>query len=422
MVSYLYRTGYRRDVEVQALHTVVSRYATKGEEGVLPIIFMKIQQLELFQVPPRWLFLKITTDDGLVGWGEPIVEGRASTVQSAVEEMADYLIGKDPGAIEDLWQTLYRGGFYRGGPILSSAISGIEQALWDIKGKRLGVPIYQLMGGPVREKMRVYSWIGGDRPADVALHAQARVDAGYTALKMNATAEMEWIDSPLVVQEAAERVAAVRSAVGYGVGLAVDFHGRVHKGMAKALVRELDPYKLLFIEEPVLPENNETLAEIARYTSIPIATGERMYTRWGYKTLLASGLADIVQPDLSHVGGIWEARKIAAMAEVFDIAVAPHCPLGPITLAASLQLDFCTPNAFIQEQSLEIHYHQSSTDLLNYLVDPSVFSYENGYVKRLETPGLGIEISEEKVREGAKIGHRWRNPVLRTNDGSIAEW
>lgn len=383
---------------------------------------MKITSMELFQVPPRWLFLKIGTDEGISGWGEPVVEGRAATVQTAVEEMSDYLIGKDPGRIEDLWQLLYRGGFYRGGPVLTSAISGIEQALWDIKGKRFGVPVYELLGGAVREKMRVYAWIGGDRPENVAEAAKARVQLGYTALKMNATDDLEWIDSSAKVKLAGERLAAAREAVGYEVGIGIDFHGRVHKAMAKQLAKELEPYKPMFIEEPVLPENNEALVELARHTTIPIATGERMYTRWGYKTLLASGAVDIVQPDLSHVGGIWEGRKIAAMAEAYDVAVAPHCPLGPITLASSLQLDFCTPNAFIQEQSLEIHYHQGQTHLLDYLVDPSVFRYEQGYVIRPTGPGLGIEINEERVREASKTGHRWRNPLWRTADGVVTEW
>src|SRR6266700_3316301 len=286
---------------------------------------------------------------------------------------------KDPSRIEGLWQSLYRGGFYRGGPILSSAISGIDQALWDIKGKHLGVPVYELFGGPVREKVRVYAWIGGDKPQNIAEAARARVAAGYTALKMNATEEMEWIDSAAKVQQAAERLAAARDAVGYDVGIGIDFHGRVHRGMAKVLMKELEPLKPLFIEEPVLAENNDALLEIARHTTIPIATGERMFTRWGFKELLKSGVVDIIQPDLSHTGGIWEARKIAAMAEAFDVAVAPHCPLGPITLAASLQLDFCTPNAFIQEQSLGIHYNQGS-DLLDYLVDPNVFHYQGGFV------------------------------------------
>jgi galactonate dehydratase len=384
-------------------------------------IEMKIKSMETFKVPPRWLFLKITTDDGYVGWGEPIVEGKADTVRTAVEEMSEYLIGKDPGNIEDLWQVLYRGGFYRGGPILSSAISGIEQALWDIKGKRLGVPIYDLLGGAVKEKMQVYVWIGGDKPSDVANAAREKMAAGYTALKMNGTDEMQWIDSYKKVQEAVDRLAQVREAIGWDKGIGVDFHGRVHKAMAKVLIKEMEPFKPMFIEEPVLSENNEVLLEITRGSSVPIATGERMYTRWDFKRLLTQGGVDIIQPDLSHAGGIWEVRKIAAMAEAFDVAVAPHCPLGPIALASSLQLDFCTPNAFIQEQSLGIHYNQGS-DVLDYLVDPGVFEYEDGFVKRLKAPGLGIEINEEKVREMAKIGHQWRNPVWRTVDGTVTEW
>lgn len=382
---------------------------------------MKIVSMELFQVPPRWLFLKITTDEGIAGWGEPVVEGRADTVRTAVEELGDYLIGRDPGQIEDLWQVMYRGGFYRGGPILTSAISGIEQALWDIKGQRLGVPVYELLGGAVRDRMKVYAWIGGDRPEDVATAAKAQVSAGYTALKMNGTADMEWIDSSEKIMQAVQNMATVREAVGYGIGIGIDFHGRVHKGMAKALIKELEPFKPMFIEEPVLPENNEALKQLSQISSIPIATGERMYTRWGFKQLLAEGTADIIQPDLSHAGGIWEVRKIAAMAEAYDVAVAPHCPLGPIALAASLQLDFCTPNAFIQEQSLGIHYNQGS-DLLDYLEDRSVFDYKDGFVERMKTPGLGVKINEEKVREMAAVGHRWRNPIWRNADGSVTEW
>jgi L-alanine-DL-glutamate epimerase and related enzymes of enolase superfamily len=382
---------------------------------------MQIRSIELFKVPPRWLFVKITTNDGIEGWGEPVVEGRADTVRAAVEELSEYLIGQNSNNIEDLWQVLYRGGFYRGGPILMSAISGIEQALWDIKGKRYGLPVYELLGGAVRDKMRVYAWIGGDRPDEVAEAAKAQIAAGYTAIKMNATAAMEWIDSYRKVQEVADRLAALRDAVGFSLDVGIDFHGRVHKAMAKVLVQALEPYRPLFYEEPVLPENNEALLEIARHTTVPIATGERMFTRWAFKSVLASGGVDIVQPDLSHTGGIWEGRKIAAMAEAYDVAVAPHCPLGPITLAASLQLDFCTPNAFIQEQSLGIHYNQGS-DILDYLADPSIFAYQNGYVPLLKGPGLGITINEEKVREMAKVGHNWRNPIWRNADGSVTEW
>lgn len=382
---------------------------------------MKITKLELFQVPPRWLFLKIETDEGISGWGEPVVEGKADTVRAAVEEMADYLIGRDPMRIEDLFQVLYRGGFYRGGPILTSAISGIEQALWDIKGKFYNAPVYDLLGGACRDRTRVYSWIGGDRPSDVGAAAKQQVEAGFTAVKMNGTEEMHYIDSFVKVEEAIARIAAVREAVGKEVGIGIDFHGRVHKAMAKILVKELEPFRPMFIEEPVLPENNEALKEIAKYTSCPIATGERMYTRWGFKELLAQGIVDIIQPDLSHAGGILETRKIAAMAEAFDVAVAPHCPLGPIALASCLQLDICSPNAFIQEQSLGIHYNQGS-DLLDYLKDPTVFEYKDGFVANLTGPGLGIEVNEDKVREMAAIGHRWRNPVWRQPDGTVAEW
>jgi galactonate dehydratase len=382
---------------------------------------MKITKLELFKVPPRWLFLKVETDEGIAGWGEPVVEGKADTVAAAVQEMSEYLIGKDPMRIEDLFQVLYRGGFYRGGPILSSAISGIEQALWDIKGKFYNAPVYDLLGGACRDKTRVYSWIGGDRPSDVGQAAKRQVEAGFTAVKMNATEEMHYIDSFSKVEAAVARIAAVREAVGNEVGIGIDFHGRVHKSMAKVLAKELEPYRPMFIEEPVLPENNEALKEIARYTSCPIATGERMYTRWGFKELLAHGIVDIIQPDLSHAGGILETRKIAAMAEAYDIAVAPHCPLGPIALAACLQLDICSPNAFIQEQSLGIHYNQGS-DLLDYLKDPSVFKYEDGFVKNLTAPGLGIEVNEEKVREMAAVGHNWKNPLWRQVDGTVAEW
>ncbi|MFC4803069.1 galactonate dehydratase [Neobacillus sp. GCM10023253] len=382
---------------------------------------MKITNLTLYKVPPRWLFLKIETDNGLEGWGEPIVEGRASTVEACVKELSDYLIGQDPRKIEDLFQVMYRGGFYRGGPIMMSAISGIEQALWDIKGKFYNMPVYEMLGGAARDKIRVYSWIGGDRPSDVANEAKEKIKAGFTAVKMNATEEMEYIDNTSSVESVINRIAAVREAVGKDVGIGMDFHGRVHKTMAKIIAKELEPYRPMFIEEPVLPENNEALREIARYTSTPIATGERQYTRWGFKQLLMDGYVDIIQPDVSHAGGILEMKKIAAMAEAFDVAVAPHCPLGPIALASCLQVDFCTPNAIIQEQSLGIHYNQGS-DLLDYLKDRSVFKYENGYVNILEGPGLGIEVDEEHVKEMAKVGHDWKNPIWRYKDGSVAEW
>jgi galactonate dehydratase len=382
---------------------------------------MRITSLTTYLVPPRWLFLKVETDEGVTGWGEPVVEGRAATVAAAVAELSDYLVGQDPRRVEDLWQVMYRGGFYRGGPVLMSAIAGIDQALWDITGKAYGASVAQLLGGRVRDRIRVYSWIGGDRPADTAAAAAAAVARGFSAVKMNGTEEMQIVDSWAKVDKAIASVSAVREAVGPDVGVAVDFHGRVHKPMAKVLLQELEPFRLMFIEEPVLSEHLDELVDQLRATSTPIALGERLYSRWDFKRVLATGAVDVVQPDPSHAGGISETRKIATMAEAYDVAVALHCPLGPIALAACLQLDGCTYNAFVQEQSLGIHYN-TSNDLLDYLLDPSVFSYEEGFVRIPEGPGLGVEVNEDYVVERAREGHRWRNPVWRHADGSVAEW
>lgn len=382
---------------------------------------MKITALKTFIVPPRWLFLKIETDEGISGWGEPVVEGKAHTVETCVHEMADYLVGRDPALIEDHWQALYRGGFYRGGPIIMSAIAGIDQALWDIKGRALGQPVHQLLGGPCRDRINVYSWIGGDRPADLAGNARTAVESGFKAIKMNGAEELQIVDSFARIDEIVANVAAVRDAVGPHIGIGVDFHGRVQRPMAKVLIRELEPFRLMFIEEPLLSENLDSIAEVLRGSATPIALGERLYSRWDFKHVLESRLVDIIQPDLSHAGGISECRKIAAMAEAYDVALAPHCPLGPIALAACLQIDAVSHNAFIQEQSLGIHYN-SGSDILDYLIDSSVFHYEDGAVAIPDKPGLGIDIDEEAVRRAAKTGHRWRNPLWRHADGSVAEW
>lgn len=382
---------------------------------------MKITRLTTLVVPPRWLFLKIDTDEGITGWGEPVVEGRAHSVAAAVEELSDYLVGRDPRNIEDLWTVMYRGGFYRGGPVHMSAIAGIDQALWDIKGKALGVSVSELLGGRVRERIRVYSWIGGDRPADTASAARDAVARGFSAVKMNASEEMQFVDSHAKVDAVLANMAAVREAVGSEIGIGVDFHGRVHKPMAKILIKELEPYRPMFIEEPVLSENYEALKELAPLSCAPIALGERLYSRWDFKRILAEGYVDIIQPDISHAGGITETRKIASMAEAYDVALALHCPLGPIALAACLQLDGVCYNAFIQEQSLGIHYNQGN-DLLDYISNREVFEYQDGFVTIPNGPGLGIEINEAYVLEQARIGHRWRNPIWRHADGSLAEW
>lgn len=382
---------------------------------------LEIKEIELFKIPPRWLFLKITTNNGLVGWGEPVVEGRAATVAACIDELKPMLLGYAANKIEDIWQMIFRGGFYRGGPVLMSALSGIDQALWDIKGKALNVPVYELLGGAVRDKMRIYGWVHGETPEDCAKAAEARLAAGFRAVKMNITNELEWIDRPREVTKAVERMAAVRQAVGDEIAIGIDFHGRVHKGMAKVFAQALEEFQPMFYEELVLAENNDALETIKSFTAVPIATGERMYSRWDFKQSFQNGWVDIIQPDLSHAGGISEVKRIATMAEAYDVALAPHCPLGAISLASALQVDFSSINAVIQETSLGIHYNESA-DLLDYMADTSVFDVKEGFVEPPTQPGLGITIDEDKVRAAAEIGHDWKSPIWRNIDGSVTEW
>jgi len=381
---------------------------------------VKIARMETFLVGPRWLFLRVETDDGVVGWGEPVVEGRAETVRAAVGELADQLIGAQAMRIEDHWQTLTRGGFYRGGPILSSAVAGIDQALWDIAGKALGVPVHVLLGGPVRERIRIYAWVGGDEPAEVAEAAAMQVEQGLTAVKMNATGRFGLIETPSAVAAVVARAADVRAVLGDHRDLALDFHGRVSGPMARRLIAALEPVQPLFIEEPVVPENGHRLAGIVASSPVAIAVGERLFSRWDFRPALEAGVS-VVQPDVSHAGGISEVRRIAALAETFGAVVAPHCPLGPISLAASLQVGFATPNLLIQEQSLGIHYN-TGADLLDYLVDRSPLRFMEGYVERPLGAGLGIEVDEDEIRRADRRGHRWRSPIWRDDTGAFAEW
>lgn len=382
---------------------------------------MKITKVSTYLVRPRWGFVKIETDEGVCGWGEAVLEGHARTVLSCVEEMKDYLLGADPSRIEDIWTVLYRAGFYRGGGVLMSAISGIDQALWDIKGKVFRAPVYELLGGACRQKMRVYSWVGGDRPADVGAAAKQKKDEGFTAVKMNATEEFQMIDSYDKIDAVLERVAAIRESCGKYFGIAIDFHGRVHKPMAKVLAKKLEEFDPMFLEEPVLCENMENFREIAAACNVPIATGERLFSKWDFKRLLQAGGVDIIQPDLSHAGGITEVKKIAAMAEAYDVALAPHCPLGPIALAACLNVDAVSYNAVIQEQSIGIHYNVGKS-VLDYVKNQEDFVFTDGFVQLPVRPGLGVDVREELVEEENKTPHNWKNPVWRHADGSVAEW
>lgn len=381
---------------------------------------MKISDFVIYQVKPRWIFIKINTDEGISGWGELVSGTKTKTVVAAAKEMCTKIIGQNPFEIEQIWQRLHR-SFFRGGPINGTAVSGIEMALWDIKGKALNLPVYELLGGAARSKIKVYSWIGGDRPSDVVEMAQQRWDQGFRAVKMNATSEMHYVDSLEKVDAAVERVASIRDKFGDKMAIGIDFHGRVHKPMAKVLAKELEQYHPMFIEEAVLPENEEYFAQISNEVSTPIATGERLYTRWGFKNIFKQGSVDIVQPDISLCGGLLEERKIAAMAEAFDMAVAPHAPYGPVALAATFQVDACTPNVFIQEQSLGIHYNQGF-DLLDFVKNKSIFQYKNSFVDIPKGPGLGIEMDEEKIKEVAQQGLVWNNPAWCNDDGTIAEW
>ncbi|HET8535472.1 MAG TPA: galactonate dehydratase [Sphingomicrobium sp.] len=379
---------------------------------------MKIGKIETFFVAPRWLFVRIESDEGAIGWGEASLEGHAEAVDGAFEALRDKFIGADPFRIEDIWQVGYRSGFYRGGPVLMSALAGLDQALWDLKGRVLDLPAWQMLGGRVRDRIRAYAWIGGDRPNEIADAAKARAGQGFSAVKMNATPEMDWIGTPKLFDDVLDRVQAAQAA---GVDVGLDFHGRVHRPLAKQLAKVLEPLGLLFIEEPLLSENPEGLRQIAELTSIPIALGERLYSRWDFKPFFESGAVDIIQPDVSHAGGITEVRKIAAMAEAYDIAVAPHCPLGPLALASCLQVAACSPNVAIQEMSLGIHYNVGA-DLFTYCRDKQQLTPQDGYLAIPTRPGLGVDIDEDAVRESNKERHRWRNPVWRLEDGSFAEW
>ena len=380
----------------------------------------QIVRVETFLVPPRWLFVRVETASGIVGWGEATCEGRSETVRTAVEQLSEVLIGADALRIEDHWQVMTKGSFYRGGPILASAVSGLDQALWDIAGKHFGAPVHQLLGGPVRDRIRVYGWVGGDEPAEVADHIAQQIEAGLTAVKMNASGRMGRIGTVAELDEVVARVAAARQVLGDTRDVAVDFHGRFTLANARRVAPLLEPFRPLFLEEPVVPENSHLIGEFVRSTSTPVSTGERLYSRQEFLPVLQAGIA-VAQPDLSHAGGITEVRKIASLAEVYDAQLAPHCPLGPLALAACLQVGFATPNFLIQEQSIGIHYNQGA-EVLDYVLDKTPLVFTDGHIERLTGPGLGVQIDENAVRAADTRGHAWRGPVWRHPDGSFAEW
>ncbi len=367
---------------------------------------LRITRLETMLVEPRWLFLKVHTDAGIVGLGEPILEGRAQTCATAVREIEPYLIGKDPRQVVHHWQAIYRHTFYRGGDLLTSALSGIDIALWDIKGKALGVPIYELLGGPTRRRVRVYAH--ARTPADM----KKRLAQGFTAFKTGPAKRRNsrYVETPAEVRYAAERFAELRKTVGDDCDIGVDFHGAISPATAKLLIKALEPFQPMFIEEPINCQNHDIMAEIARGTHLAIATGERVFTKWGFREVLEKKAATILQPDLCHAGGITECRLIAGMAEAYYAAIAPHCPLGPIALAAGIQLAASIPNFLCQEQ---VSLGEG------YLRQP--FVVKKGYIDIPTGPGLGIDLDENALAK--HIGHNWRNrETYDEDDGSVVDW
>ncbi len=376
----------------------------------------------------NWVFVKVETDQpGLYGWGEASLEWKTRAVAGAIEDFAPMLIGEDPTRIEFLYQKMYRQSFWRVGVIGLSAISGIEQALWDINGKELGRPVYQLLGGAVRDKVRMYTHLGGGdmravyetqysadpRPfVDLALQVVAR---GYSAVKVLITPPTETLNSIAGYRYAETMMAALREALGESVDIMVDCHGRHGPANAIEFCRALAPYRPFFIEEPVPPENVDALAEVRKASPVPIATGERLVTRYEFRPVFEKQAAHIIQPDLCHCGGLWEAKKIAAMAETYYIGVAPHNPLGPVANAAALHFDLSTPNFLIQEDML--------TDVpWRWDVVQHALKTENGYWLKTDAPGLGIE-----VNEAAAARHPFKQEVIhalnvRAHDGAILDW
>ena len=388
----------------------------------------RVARFELFEVAPRWLLLRLETDSGVVGWGEPNLEGFSGVIASAVTQLMEDVLGEPASRIQFIWQKLCKTKFYGGhGPVLMSAVAGIDQALWDIKGRTLGKPVHELLGGAVRERMLAYRWCGGDNntPQEAAEEAQELIArSNFKNLKMNACARMPYVDTEQVVRGAAERMHAVREAVGPDIGIGLDFHGRCKMPMVRSLMDALKAYSPLFFEEPVTPQFNRELKAIRSSTNIPIALGERMYHASEFLSVFESGGVDIIQPDLSHAGGISHVFDIARMAEAYDVALAPHCPLGPIALASCLQVDFCSINAVFQECSIGIHYNQEGgADILDYIHNKEMFAIdEEGYFALPQGPGLGVEIDEAAVREAAKVGHNWRDRVWLLNDGAPTKW
>jgi galactonate dehydratase len=362
---------------------------------------IKVTKIESFVLKNSWVFVKISTDAGITGWGEMLKDDAKACAAGALE-VGDYLVGQDPRRVVHHWQAIHRGAFYRGGPIKTAISSGIDQALWDITGKAYGVPVYQLMGGPTRDRVRVYG----------TPNAANGVNAMKVLLRGNTRQPFKYNEGQLMVGEIVERFKALREKMGPGVDIGVEFHGAVQPPTAMVLMKALEPYNPWFYEEVVQALNIELMAELAKKTHVPLATGERIFTKWGFKDILEKRAAMILQPDVCYAGGITELKIIAGMAEAYYTPLAPHNPQGPCSLAASLQIAAAIPNFLIQERG-----DNEYADLLAKPLPPIA----NGHRPLLTEPGLGITIDENKLM--AQVGEpREYKPQYDPDDGSIVDW
>lgn len=387
---------------------------------------MKVRAISTVVVNARmrnWVFVKVETDQpGLIGWGEASVEWNTRAVVGAVEDLAELVVGEDPRQTEHLWQVMYRQHFFKGGVVTMSAISGIDQALHDIKAKDLGIPLYQMLGGAVRDRVRMYDHLGGGETEAVyneataenfAERARASVKSGFTALKILAVPRSRMLEGAAAIQEAVTLMGAVRQAVGDGVDVMVDLHGRTTPAMAIQYGHALAEYRPWFLEEPCQPENVDALVEVARALPIPIATGERLVTRFEFREVLEKRACAVIQPDVCHCGGISEIKKIAAMAETYYVSVAPHNPLGPIATMVNIHFGFSTPTFLIQEvMRLDVPWRHDVVD--------AELPIDGGHVLPPRRPGIGLEVNE---KEAAKHPYQPEIQVrLFHPDGSVADW
>jgi galactonate dehydratase len=361
---------------------------------------IKVTRIETFVLKSSWVFVKISTDAGITGWGEMLKDDARACAAGALE-VADYLVGKDPRPVAHHWQAIHRGAFYRGGPIKTAVLSGIDIALWDIAGKCYGVPVYKLLGGPTRDRVRVYGTVSDE--------------TGVNAMKVGpgaARQPFKYVEGPKFVGEVAERFGALRQQYGPGVDIGVDFHGAVQPPTALLLMKALEPYQPWFYEEVVQALNVDVMAELARKTHIPLATGERIFTKWGFREILEKRAATIVQPDVCYAGGISELRIIAGMAEAYYTPVGPHNPQGPCSLAASLQIAAAIPSFLAQERG--------DNEYLDLLAKP-LPPVQDGHRPLLTDPGLGITIDEDKLQAQVGDPHPYRTQYD-PDDGSVVDW